>query len=246
MSHQFFNGTVYHKRYHPKVHKFTYKFFMLDIDVQKIADLKNKYFSLQKFNVFSFFANDHFGNSRDFLNNKNDLAKQFAIDPNLKSRFITLPRIFGFVFNPLSVLIFYKDELPCCLLAEVHNYNGGRVVYKVELESENGKTFTGSSQKSMYVSPFLGREGEYKFSLNYDETKISMNVVLFEDGIKKLAATFQGSKMDYNEKNILNLLASHTFLTMWVVTRTLYQTGWLFFKGLKWNSPTDQDKIRRF
>ncbi len=52
-------------------------------------------------------------------------------------RFLTLPRVLNFVFNPISVLVLFDEESnPRHILAEVHNYNGGRVVYCVKLEKD--------------------------------------------------------------------------------------------------------------
>ena len=54
MSHSFFEGTVYHKRYTPKVHEFTYPFYLLDIDLSLLDRLKNRLFSFEGVNLFSF------------------------------------------------------------------------------------------------------------------------------------------------------------------------------------------------
>ncbi|OYY57496.1 MAG: DUF1365 domain-containing protein, partial [Sulfurovum sp. 28-43-6] len=61
MSHHFFEGTVYHKRFTPSVHEFTYPFYLLDIDLDFLSSLKNRLFSLGGFNLFSFKSEDHFG-----------------------------------------------------------------------------------------------------------------------------------------------------------------------------------------
>ena len=40
MSHKFFEGNIYHKRFSPKIHNFKYKFFMIDIDISKFETLE--------------------------------------------------------------------------------------------------------------------------------------------------------------------------------------------------------------
>ena len=62
--HKFYEGTIYHKRFHPKVHEFKYNFYLLDIDVADSASfekLKNSFFSINKLNFLSFKTKDHFG-----------------------------------------------------------------------------------------------------------------------------------------------------------------------------------------
>ena len=245
MSHRYYDGTIYHKRFSPIKHEFKYQFFMLDIDLSIIEKLKNSFFSINKFNIFSFYSKDHFGKSKDFNNNVKELLDTFDIDSKGKMRFITLPRICGYVFNPVSILILFKNDNPSHLLAEVHNYNGGRVLYCVKLKTIDGKRYKGKSIKDMYVSPFFKRDGHYEFTLDYDDAKISFNIVLLENGKKMLTSTFQGDALIFNQKNIFTLFFKHTLLTLWVVTRTIWQSLKLRLKGLKWNKPIIEDQRRR-
>ncbi len=246
MKHLIFDGMIYHKRLLPKEHSFKYKFFMLDIDLSSIGNLENRLFSYNKFNLFSFYSKDHFGNKKEFLENVDFLLKSFAIKPTQKMRFITLPRIAGFVFNPISVLILFENDKPSFLIAEVHNYNGGRVIYPVKLSSWNGKIFQGKTKKDMYVSPFFKRDGDYEFSLIYNEKYLSLDVTLFEDEKKKLTSTFTAKAKEFSTQNLTNLFFKHTFLTFWVVTRTIYQSIKLKLLGLKWNKPIQKDRVRRY
>ena len=56
-----YNGKVIHKRFKPKVHSFKYSVFSLFIDLSELETLDKKisFFSLNKFNLISFFEKDH-------------------------------------------------------------------------------------------------------------------------------------------------------------------------------------------
>ena len=56
-----YNGNVIHKRFKPKEHFFKYKVFSLFIDLSELNELndKLKFFSLNKFNLISFYEIDH-------------------------------------------------------------------------------------------------------------------------------------------------------------------------------------------
>jgi DUF1365 family protein len=246
MSHQFFEGSVYHKRFHPKTHEFTYPFYLLDIDLSTLDSLNNTLFSLNSFNLFSFKSKDHFGNSKDFSDNVKELLHKFKLQSSEEMHFITLPRVFNFVFNPISVLVLFKDKTPTRLLAEVHNYNGGNIVYDVELHPSRSGVYEGSAPKDMHVSPFLERTGEYKFTFECSQTKIHMGVTLYEEGKKKLIAYFNGNALPFSTSSIRHLMLRHTFLTFGVVTRTLWQSFKLYLKGLRWYSPIKLDQTRRY
>ncbi len=246
MSHRFFEGSIYHKRFHPRTHEFTYPFYLLDISIPMIDDLKNTLFSLGGFNLFSFRATDHFGSSKDFTHNVKELLEKFNLSSTQEMRFITLPRVFNFVFNPISVVVLMKDDNPTHLLAEVHNYNGGNIVYPVELKQGNKGLYTGEAEKDMHVSPFFNRTGSYKFTLQYTQDQMSLGVTLYEDGKKKLVAHFSGKALPFSVSSILHLLSRQTFLTFGVVTRTLWQSFKLWRKGLQWHSPIKLDQTRRY
>jgi len=239
MSHLFYEGTVYHKRFVPKVHDFTYPFFLLDINVEELSSLKSGF--------FSFKAKDHFGSSKDFKENSKELIKKFDFPTPFAMRFLTLPRIFNYVFNPISILVlFNEEEKPTHMFVEVHNYNGGRIVYPVVLETGNGKQYKGSVEKDMYVSPYLKRDGRYDFVLDYNDEHLNISITLYEDEQKTLIASLQSKALTYNSKNSAALFFRHLFLTFRVVTRTLWQSLRLSLKGIKFNSVTPPDQIRRY
>lgn len=245
MSHRFLDGSIYHKRFLPKQHEFKYKFFMIDMDLSSMESLKKPLMSYNSFNLFSFYSKDHFGKDEEFLENVENLLKKFDIKKGTHMRFVTLPRIVGFVFNPISALIVFDKDIPTHMICEVHNYNGGRVAYPVRLETKDGSVYFGECLKDMYVSPFFNRDGEYKFSLKYDSTQMMLNITLLEEGEKKLVSVLKLGSVAYANSSILNMFFKHTLLTVWVVTRTLYQSLKLKLKGLKWHSPIKEDQIRR-
>lgn len=246
MKHQFFEGSVYHKRFHPSTHEFTYPFYLLDIDLDTLRNLKNRLFSINSFNLLSFKSKDHFGKHKDFEENVKELLEKFDLQYSKEMHFVTLPRVFNFVFNPISVLILFKEQAPTHLLAEVHNYNGGKIVYKVELHPGKEGIYEGSAAKDMHVSPFLDRTGEYRFTFAYSMTKMYIGVTLYEEGKKKLIAHFKGKALPFSTRSITRLMFRHAFLTFGVVTRTLWQSFKLWKKGLKWYSPIQLDQIRRY
>lgn len=246
INHRFYEGTIYHKRFLPKIHDFKYDFYLLDIDLNDFENLKNSFFSINSLNFLSFKTKDHFGKSNDFLQNIDELLKKLNIKKTATMRFITLPRVLNFVFNPISALVLFdENNQPTHLLAEVHNYNNGRVIYPVVLEKK-ANSYTGIVKKDMYVSPFFKPEGIYEFELKYDENKLFLKIDLFEDNEYKLTAIFNSKAKDFNSKSSLNIFFKYMFSTFLVVTRTYFQAIKLFLKGLKIYTPRVEDKERRY
>jgi len=246
MSHRFYEGEVFHKRFKDAEHKFTYGFFMLDIDVSSLQTLTNKLFAYDAFNLFSFKPKDHFGSRENFRENIDELLHKFQLQVTPKMRFLTLPRVMNYVFNPISILVLFDGERPTQMMVEVHNYNGGRIVYPVTLEQKSPTQYSGEADKDMYVSPFLKRDGIYKFTLEYTAEKIAITIVLYEDGIKTMMTTFHATAKEFSAKSVLAIFAKHSFLTFKVVTRTLWQSLKLYRLGLKFNAVTPIDQHRRY
>ena len=246
VSHHFFEGTVYHKRYTPVVHEFRYPFFVLDIDLDFLSSLKNRLFSLQGFNLFAFKSKDHFGQHDDFIHNVKELLHKFGLQTSEHMRFITLPRVANFVFNPISLLILFENEKPSYLFAEVHNYNGGRVVYPVKLKAKYNNVYVGEVMKTMYVSPFLETSGEYRFLMHYEEENFALKIDLYDASGKKLTASFRGKARTFKSSTVAKLFLRHSFLTFLVVTRTIWQSLKLKRKGLIFYEPTPLDQTRRY
>lgn len=244
MSHQLLRGQVYHKRYHPKTHDFTYRFFMLDIDVEELSTLKSRYLSLNRFNLFSFYPKDHFGDSDDFKHNIDSLLKKHEYQAQ-KMRFLTLPRMAGFVFNPISLLILSNNDQPHSMLVEVHNYNGGRIVYPVALSKKGKNHFYGKTPKDMYVSPFFERDGQYEFLLQNEAEKFNLHITYSKNATKKLTATLTAKARALNDKELLKVFVLYPFLTLGVVVQTLWQSLRLKLKGLRWYDPLPLDQLKR-
>ena len=129
-----YTGTVIHKRFKPKIHNFNYKVFSLLIDLSEIELLNKtlKLFSYDKFNIISFFNKDH--GPRDGSSLKNwviDNLKKNDIECNdIQIKLLCYPRIFGYVFNPLSVFYIYdKNSDLVSILYEVKNTFGEQHTY---------------------------------------------------------------------------------------------------------------------
>lgn len=246
MSHAYIDGTVYHKRFVPTTHSFTYNFFMLYIDVAHMHTLRHRFFSYNRFNLFSFYAKDHFGKGDDFQTNVQELLKTFQMQATDTMCFITLPRIMHYTFNPISALLLLKNDRPYAMLVEVHNYNGGRTIYPAILEKQVNGSYRALAQKDMYVSPFFDTKGVYMFSLFYSDEMIKLSVTLEKEGETQLIARFSGILKPFNKHTTLQMFKKHTLLTLWVVTRTLWQSLQLWRKKLPWHSPRPIDQIQRF
>ena len=117
---------VFHKRFSPKVNEFTYMVYYLCFPIAQKAQLKNKIFSLNRFNLFAYYEKQSSAKTNikceDAL--RTELQKQ-QINNIDNIILITCPHILGYVFNPVSFWFCVDKEGKLrAVLAEVNNTFG--------------------------------------------------------------------------------------------------------------------------
>jgi len=232
-----YNGQVIHKRFKPKVHYFKYKVFsmLLDLSELEILDKKVNFFSFNKFNLISFYEKDHGerdGSSLKLWVQKN-LEKNKIQDKDLKIKILCYPRIFGFVFNPLSVFYVYnlKDEL-ISILYEVKNTFGEQHTYIFKVLKDSNLIQNNCSKK-FHVSPFIEMNCNYFFRLLKPGNKISVIIDQYDSEDKILYASQDGIRSDFNTKQLIKSYLKHPIMTFKIIIAIHYEAFKLWVKGIK-------------
>ena len=232
-----YNGTVIHKRFKPKVHFFKYKVFSILIDISEINLLhKNlKIFSYNRFNIISFYDADH--GPRDGTSVKEWVIKNLKdnqIDTkDIKIKLLCYPRIFGFVFNPLSVFFIYnkKSEL-ISILYEVKNTFDEQHTY-IFKNRENENLIKHTCKKKFHVSPLIEMNCTYFFKILKPGDKISVIIDQYDEGGKLLYASQDGSRIDLNNKNLFLSYLKHPLMTFKIIAAIHFEAFKLWIKGIK-------------
>jgi DUF1365 family protein len=140
----------------------------------------------------SFAARDHMGDgSRTLRENVDDWLRSNGIAPPASVRMLASPRVLGQVFNPLS--LFYCHDAAGALthvVAEVRNTYGGRRCYLLE-PSADGRATT---EKTFYVSPFHGVDGDYELRVPEPGDELAVTVTLRRPGRPAFVATMRGTR----------------------------------------------------
>ena len=238
MSNSFiYNGSVIHKRFKPKEHFFKYKVFSLLIDLSELKSIDQKisFFSLNRFNLISFYEKDH-GN-RDGsslvdwvkLNLKNNNIKT----ENIKIKLLCYPRIFGYVFNPLSIFFIYgnKEKL-ISILYEVKNTFGEQHTYVFRVDSENNLIQNNCSKK-FHVSPFIEMNCKYFFKILRPNKKLSVIIDQYDEKGKILFASQDGIRSDLTSNQLLKSYLKHPLMTFKVISAIHFEAFKLWIKGIK-------------
>ena len=213
-----YNGQVIHKRFKPKVHSFRYDVFSLLIDLSELETLDKQvnFFSYNKFNWISFYDKDHGDRDGSSLINwvQKNLRKNNISTENIKIKILCYPRIFGFVFNPLSVFYVYNsNENLISILYEVKNTFGEQHTYIFRIEKD-ANLIQNNCSKKFHVSPFIQMNCNYFFRLLKPGNKISVIIDQYENEDKILYASQDGIRTDFNTKYLIKSVISNLHILL--------------------------------
>ena len=231
-----YTGKVIHKRFKPKEHYFKYNVFSLLIDLNELEEI-NKYinfFSYNKFNIISFFDKDHGdrdGSSIKLWVKKN-LRNIGIMTEDISIKLLCYPRIFGYVFNPLSTYFIYnKHSELISIFYEVKNTFGEQHTYIFKAQDE--KTVQNKCKKKFYVSPFIEMDCEYHFKTLNPREQLSVVINQNDKDGKLLFASQDGISKDFNNKNLILSYLTHPLMTFKIIGAIHYEAFKLWAKRIK-------------
>ena len=162
-------GTVVHRRFGATPHALRYRMFMALLDLDELDELHGRLrlFSRNRFNLFAFHDRDHLpedaGSSLRAAVEGHLAAAGLALDGG-RILLLSLPRILGYAFNPLSLYFCHQaDGALVAMLYEVRNTFGQRHTYVIPVATEANGLVRQRCQKAFYVSPFLDMDMNYEF-----------------------------------------------------------------------------------
>lgn len=240
-------GHVVHDRTRPKRHHLRYGVFMLLLDLDEVEALSAglRLFSRKAWNLVGFHDRDHLDDPNATL--KDEILAKLSAHGLAKGvttiRVLTMPRILGKGFNPLTV--FFCHDGQDRLVATVHavrNTFGQRHDYVMParlgldgwVEQEAGKAF--------YVSPFLPMNLRYDFETKPPAEAVSVGVDVLDEGGVILSATFAGERRSLTDGAILKALLGHPWQVAGILVAIHWEALKIILKGFRFYP---QDKATR-
>ena len=230
-------GNVIHKRFKTKVHFFKYKVFSTLLDLYEINLLYKslKIFSHNKFNIISFYDVDHGPRDGTSLKKwviKNLIENQINTE-EIKIKLLCYPRIFGYVFNPLSVFFIYNQSSELIsILYEVKNTFGEQHTYVFKANSKS-KFLKNNCKKKFYVSPFMNLQSTYYFKILKPENNLSIIIDQRDNHGKLLFASQDGVRSNLSSRNLIISYLKHPLMTFKIISAIHFEAFKLWLKGIK-------------
>lgn len=232
-------GHVVHARHRPHAHSMRYRVFSLLLDLDELPAL-DKAFRLFGYNrraVFSFHDRDHgvgeTGGLKVWVTRHLDDAGIALPSDSLRVDMLCYPRIFGYVFNPLTVYFCHDrvDERLVAILYEVRNTFHERHTYVVPTDGSQSGPVRHSCAKEMYVSPFVPMECTYDFRIQPPEEKVLVSINEKDGQGELLFASFAGKRGVLSDRALMRALLSYPLMTIKIMGAIHWEALLLWFKG---------------
>lgn len=231
---------VMHERTEPKSHRFVYPLFALRLDLQELEQdpekLNNFVFGVNKARVMSFRTRDY--GPRDgssLLQWAQTCLQSYGIEAPSRIELHTMPRIFGYAFNPISIwYCFDQDESLSTVIAEVNNTFGEhhfyvlRAIESKAIDSQSNLV----SAKAMHVSPFCEVKGRYQFQFKESDRHALVHIDYYTNDQVTIKTAMASRKLSWSANSLLRALLGQPFLTLGVFWRIHWQAFLLWLKGV--------------
>lgn len=231
--HALYLGRVFHRRTRPHIHALSYRVFMLLIDLDQPLP-KSRWLKAGRTGLMSFTPTDHGDGSHWPLRDQAlECLKAAGVRGSIgRVQLLTIPRILGYGFNPISIYWCYRpDGRLAGIVHEVTNTFGERHSYAVATP-ETGRAYRHQADKRLHVSPFMDMDMTYEFRIKPPGETVEALIDLTDGEGVILTASFIGQRRPLSDRALMSAWLSHPLLTLKVTSAIHWEALKLWLKGI--------------
>lgn len=260
---------IMHERFLPRSHRFLYRIFLFAIDLDELDSLHRKlrFFSFNRRNLYSFREGD-FLPTHELIHNSpgSDIRQSaFGIRHSLKARvvaylatrnidltdgrvmLVTLPRVLGYLFNPVSFYFcFDRTGAPVAALAEVTNTFKEMKPYLLGPDTRSGgTTFRLRLPKNFYVSPYSDVDVAFDFTLRIPNERLSIQIDDYAGAERTLTSTLTGPREPLTDARLAWYTFKYPFITLRIISLIHWHALRLWLKKIPWFAKAAKPEAQR-
>jgi hypothetical protein len=224
-------GTVRHRRLRPAEHAFAYPTYFLLLPMRALRAAPAAALRRNRFGLMSFHDRDHGDGRPDALAWLDDLlATEGVADADGEVWLHTYPRVFGYVFKPVSFWYCHRrDGSLAAVVAEVNNTFGERHCYLLSGPDVGfGRELV--ARKVFHVSPFCTVQGRYRFRFMRTAGRTVARVDHDDDAGALLQTSVSGELRPLTPGSVRTAFFGMPMMTLGVIGRIHWQALRLWLK----------------
>lgn len=233
------DGRTTHVRFVPFERRFAYRLAQIRIDIDRVAETARglRLLSYNRFNLFAFHDRDHGDRSGAPLRAwaEETFARGGVDVAGGRIDLQCFPRVFGFVFNPLSLYFGHgPDGALRGVIYEVNNTFGETHAYVAQ--TSPGEIHDHETAKLFHVSPLMDVIGDYRFRIGAPDGSLHLTIENIVGGVRQHLATLVTRGRPLTDRWLVSVLVSMPFSTLQVVLGIHWQALKLWLRGAKYHS----------
>jgi hypothetical protein len=235
-------GRVMHQRLRPFRQRFVYRVWTLFVPLDGLDALgrRLRLLAVDRPGPISLRARDHGRRDGSPLEPwvRERLRAAGVDDGGGRIFMLAMPRVFGFVFNPLTV--YFAHDAASRLVAvlyEVKNTFGGQHVYAFAVEP-GAERLAHGCDKDFFVSPFIPMEARYAFTLQPPGERLGIVINERVPEGPQLVASLSGRRRPLTDAALARALLAYGPMTFNVIAGIHWQALKLWLRGARFHAPS--------
>lgn len=241
-----YRGIVTHTRRAPRHHTFTYRLFMMYLDLDELDEVfRGRWLWSARRPALAWFRRaDYLGDATVPLDEavRAEAERQTGLRPEGPIRMLTHLRYFGYVQNPVTFYYCFEPDgtRVQTILAEITNTPWNeRHVYALTTEpsppehqgdSDSPTDRTHRFGKAFHVSPFMDMDHEYAWRFDTPGSTLRVHMENRSEGTRLFSASLSLRRYEVSPRSLASTLAGYPWMTARVVVGIYWQAFRLWLK----------------